>query len=1266
MSNNYQDINNEVNDSYSSIVSMKYYVKSYISSKWTHRDVEYNNAGIPIIRLYVGETKKIYKKAFINGVDSNLNIIVPNAEFVSNTEDKIYSGYGQSNYVILKGENVGTAYLSTSITGTIESSYTNVIDNDIIIIVEKEPIITRLKWGHENPLMINSKTSVKLSLKTIYDNGQELNIDKTILEKLIPISSNPHCVTISIMYEGIIILPGQSYNGFGAYMLDVNNLDDRCQIKISDASIKETFGDNIKNIEPLTIITHKEIDPEQILSANFKVEYEKELPLIDINSTYNITIYGIYELPDGKIIRYNIDDIYKFTSLDESIVNTNSKNNTLFPKNLGSTQIIGQCSKVNSEFTVIPKEIIWDVRIIKTLSSIDWTIDKTTLTIDVDFATMQVIATYTDGSMEDISNNCSFKYNSDLIRIEGNKIIPIAPGSTYISILSSFETGDVDSNKVFNLTIIQQTINTDVDIEGIDIIEETVEGVDPIILNNTELELYVGDSKDLKYVIRPINAMPQPVYWLSSDDSIVSIDDTGHLNVLKEGYARIYVGIKNEETDYINNEDINEEDIEFIYGNIWSTCSINARVIKVTDIKLSTEELTLYVGDDTYYYDVIVEPEQAANKEVSISFESDMRKGPIAYDSSDFSIDAIREGSGILKVTSIDNPTVSAEMKITVIDNRVQKVIINPGNDTEYEWFDDFTKSPEVEMNDVNISEHEKWDDDDFPRYYCPVNNSLQLTATILPDGANYSDLIWYSSDGKLVKVTENGIITPIRRGIQELEMYGDDNINHNSRFPNTCWITAVNKKNMKSGVCQVRVTRNNITKISISELNEHDYDEDIFDENGNAPTTSEYNSDYVLWLNDEANLPVTLSVQDPNFGPSNDIIWKGSIDIGGAANWEDIVYMTNTTINHSNKNDDFDWTSNVPANVNSNKKSLNVKLKGVGLGTVHFYAAVKNNEKYYASVGISSGITNKNGYVKVGDYSVTVKYYGTNGSGKTKLSDKKGVLNANVTLTSNRKFIVDVPIMYDKYGNEQYVAKKYSKNCNRIEVTIEKDNQPLENATVLINAYRKFDTLKQIADKTDSTGLVTCPSINEDDYGFTDVNSSITDNAKPGEGEWKSVDNSRTIRVKVVTTPNDIYVTFRSLNNVITRGLPTYKSQKLWPPQTMVKVKNNSSKTIPIFLWLDEEFEDLLTEYKDGNTLPLDDKYMSFAWFSSDPNVFVIEERKETDPSIPNIKGTHIHYNNCGYGRYMNIVPVDKGIATLTIVNIMSGKTWERLIKVE
>ena len=62
-------------------------------------------------------------------------------------------------------------------------------------------------------------------------------------------------------------------------------------------------------------------------------------------------------------------------------------------------------------------------------------------------------------------------------------------------------------------------------------------------LNNGDLNLHIGDEYDLMYTVYPSNAFYDEVEWISSNQSIVEVDEDGHIIAKKEGTAKITVKI---------------------------------------------------------------------------------------------------------------------------------------------------------------------------------------------------------------------------------------------------------------------------------------------------------------------------------------------------------------------------------------------------------------------------------------------------------------------------------------------------------------------------------------------------------------------------------------------------------------------------------------------------------------------------------------------------------------------------------------------------
>lgn len=1403
--NNFQDVYNEKENSSSNVITTKYVAKKTIGTKWNHRDIEYNDAGIPVLRMYKNDIKIIKKYFYLNGVEIHPEIIYNTPETIQLTnKDNQYSIQTTAPTGITIGLIEGTTLIDQDFYGTINSEYV-IQDTPLLIIVEKEPTIINLKWERENPVVIKSVSKNNdLFINAIYDNGDEYRISQTDLNQLEFKLSNP---LIGNMNNNILVL-------------NIRNsiMNEKTNVYISKNSINDVFGNASIELEPLTIIVNDTLDAKDLLNAKLDLEYEQILPVFDITSSYKMSLKAVYKLNDEIIWTNNtIANNYIWSSKNMN-VNIDS-NQTMSFNHLGLDVITATFNNYH-EYSDFPESINWTVTIIKSTQNIKWNVNKSIISVGIDegenASTISVIATYTDYSVEDIAKYCTFKCEPEnIIRIDGNKIIPLEPGLVNISLMSSSITGNIIDLPKIILKVRQPVTNID------------IVNVEKIVLDETELDLHVGDSKDLTYRVYPENATYDSVNWISTDESIISVDKFGHIEAKSDGYARIYATIKYEdeeviisptveskieditseydgkilnesEEDYVlieiynkhikdvidkinaigivnaSSESVIEEadvaysnltreqqekvtnyyilvqaiedfdkyktddsNIEFnslksIYGDVYAYCSINSTSIKITKLKFNRSNITLYVGSNEETLDYTIEPENATNKKVNLSFESEDRSWCISLNKEDGCIEALKEGKGILRIFSVANPEIYDEMNVEVIDNRVQKIIIDKGNDSDYEWYDDYTKSPEVvayskltesqltlkKPNNSTertyradiVKKHERWDDDDFSRYYCPINNSLQLSASILPSGASFADLIWYSSDGELVRCTKDGIITPVRYGNQTLDMIGEDNENDEGRrFPNTTWITAFNKKSGKAGVCQVRVTTNNITGFIIGEPDEHDYDEDIFDSDGDKKdedsdsffVSDEYFRHYIIWRGESITLPITIEVQDPNFGPSNNFKWYGHVE-QGAQSLDEIIDMHNSTISHDNKTSEFDWTGISPTTVNENKKNLNVEIIGTGLGKVYIYP--KCDDLYYAPNEVDTGITDSSGEAILGDYKFEIWWVGKINS-KDKEFTTWPVQGAKITKNTANQILITTPAIIRKdtetgISNELFVSSKYSTNsntgecmCNRIEVKcyIKESNTsnnwiPNNSATVLITSYKNAGRLQSIVDKTNTKGLVMNPPINGDEFNNTKVSGYINNYARPGEGIFKKVDNGKKIKLTVVDSPKNIYLEVLSLAKIENKNALSSKDLRpVFTSNMTLKIAYSSKRSVPMFIEFDDEFIELLNESAGMNSdeCALDDKYMSFAWFTSDADVFVPIEitQIKDDRDVPTFSetwGNAVYNSNNntydmrkrgyklkGYGRYMNIQPTGRGKATLTIVNIMSGKSWERNIEI-
>lgn len=197
-------------------------------------------------------------------------------------------------------------------------------------------------------------------------------------------------------------------------------------------------------------------------------------------------------------------------------------------------------------------------------------------------------------------------YIADNTRIAAYDVAPYmlyirsGPGTDY-SIVAKLNEGDELTRTAKSVHTQWDKVKLDNGIEGYVFRDYTIEvptniSVTGISLNNTNLELKVGDTYNLSCEVAPSNATNKNVEWSSSNSDIVSIEN-GKITAKSKGEA--VVTVKSCDT------------------GITATCNIKV-LNKVTSISLSNTEVNLSKGD-TYDLTYTILPDDAANKDVEWS-----------------------------------------------------------------------------------------------------------------------------------------------------------------------------------------------------------------------------------------------------------------------------------------------------------------------------------------------------------------------------------------------------------------------------------------------------------------------------------------------------------------------------------------------------------------------------------------------------------------------------------------------------------------------
>jgi len=165
--------------------------------------------------------------------------------------------------------------------------------------------------------------------------------------------------------------------------------------------------------------------------------------------------------------------------------------------------------------------------------------------------------------------------------------------------------------------------------------------IESISLYDCHPLLKVNQDTILKAVVLPANATNPNIIWLSSDTTVVIINNNGKVTAKKAGKTIVTA--------------MNAED-----NSIFDKCVINV-VVPLESVSLNQKKLPLYEQDKTKL-DVIFKPENATNKTVIWS-SSDKSVATVDQNGT---VTAVKVGTTIIKVRSTENSSKFDNCTITV------------------------------------------------------------------------------------------------------------------------------------------------------------------------------------------------------------------------------------------------------------------------------------------------------------------------------------------------------------------------------------------------------------------------------------------------------------------------------------------------------------------------------------------------------------------------------------------------------------------------
>ena len=239
-----------------------------------------------------------------------------------------------------------------------------------------------------------------------------------------------------------------------------------------------------------------------------------------------------------------------------------------------------------------------------------------------------------------------------------------------------------------------------------EIIQGPYTPVDALVIDS-DISMPKGSTRQLTATISPTDATATSIKWFSKDATIATVDNNGVIQAINHG----------------------ETDIYAVVDTVMAICHVNVNVALVEALTLNATQLLLE-PDAIFTLTATANPDYAENKAVEWDIpENDVIVHFISGNS--IKIGTLQEGAVTVTAHTIDGSELTAACTITVMQNIVHATSI------------------ELNQESAGLNEGE----------------TLQLTATVMPEDASDKSVTWSTSDASVASVDQNGLVTAVAAG---------------------------------------------------------------------------------------------------------------------------------------------------------------------------------------------------------------------------------------------------------------------------------------------------------------------------------------------------------------------------------------------------------------------------------------------------------------------------------------------------------------------
>ncbi len=224
-----------------------------------------------------------------------------------------------------------------------------------------------------------------------------------------------------------------------------------------------------------------------------------------------------------------------------------------------------------------------------------------------------------------------------------------------------------------------------------------------VTLNETTAEVTIGETLQLTATVAPENASNPTVTWSSSDDAIATVDANGLVTAVAAGTAIITASTNDG-------------------SNLTASCEVTVKQLAVS-LTLDKTAAEVTVGE-TLLLNATVLPDNTSNPAVTWASSNDA----VATVDANGLVTAVAAGTATITATTTDGSNLTASCEVTVKQLAVSLTL------------------------DKTAAE-------------VTVGETLQLTATVVPDNTSNPAVTWASSNDAVATVDANGLVTAVAAG---------------------------------------------------------------------------------------------------------------------------------------------------------------------------------------------------------------------------------------------------------------------------------------------------------------------------------------------------------------------------------------------------------------------------------------------------------------------------------------------------------------------